>query len=248
MKKLKYIFYFIVIVWIGAFTQLAVNKFYTNEKRMMEAFADIQSDVIESKLQFTADYGTDYLDETDKKNLIQYFAKEIGLNSDYKISLSKGKDSEVISGTKQSKSASTVIEVVSTNVNNTINHYILITLKIFEKTDSILEYKNIVEKAAKSLEVKEYQSLITLNGKYNGKLSIEEKSNVVDKLVKRLQGVIINEKRTEDLFTVYAYTGLIEDYITITGEKVNVNIVVNYDEREDNTNIYLATPILNEDY
>ena len=59
---------------------------------------------------------------------------------------------------------------------------------------------------------------------------------------------IAYENRKEDLFTVYAYSGLIEEYITVAGSKVNMQIAMSYDEKKDITFVYLATPFLNDGY
>ena len=40
----------------------------------------------------------------------------------------------------------------------------------------------------------------------------------------------------------------IDEYITVSSNKINVNIMMNYDEQKDETNVYVATPISSEDY
>ena len=59
---------------------------------------------------------------------------------------------------------------------------------------------------------------------------------------------MVVEQRGDELYTVYAYTGLINDYVKSEGNKINVNIAFNYNEKKNKTNLYVATPILNQDY
>lgn len=89
---------------------------------------------------------------------------------------------------------------------------------------------------------------MTFTGTYDGKLSIEERNKITDRFVKDLQANVVVEQRGDELYTVYAYTGLINDYVKSEGNKINVNIAFNYNEKKNKTNLYVATPILNQDY
>ena len=53
---------------------------------------------------------------------------------------------------------------------------------------------------------------------------------------------------SDDVFNVYAYSDSIKDYVVNGTTKSNINIVMTYDSNADVTWIYVATPILSENY
>ena len=48
--------------------------------------------------------------------------------------------------------------------------------------------------------------------------------------------------------TVYAYTPCITDKVQVEQKDINMNLIFNYNEENDKTYFYIASPILNEDY
>ena len=56
------------------------------------------------------------------------------------------------------------------------------------------------------------------------------------------------ENRDNEMFTIYAYAKGAGSYITIGGSKINMNIAIGYDEEQDATKVYLASPVNSLDY
>ena len=50
------------------------------------------------------------------------------------------------------------------------------------------------------------------------------------------------------LYTIYAYTTYVSDFVMQEDQAVNVNIAMRYNEEEDKTYVYVATPVLGLDY
>lgn len=252
MKKIKIAAYIVGVLWIAAGVQLLVNKTFVDDRRIIDAFANGKSEIVESRLELALDYGAKFLSEEDKKELIGYMADSIGLNKDYQLIREAGEKTSSLIAEKHGKNADTNIEVVSVREQDgdfvKTRQYVIVRMTIYDKTNSILDYKRMLEKAAEDLKAGDYQTLITFAGQVDGKLSKEETDAEVDKMLGRLQAKVIAENREENLYTVYAYTGLAKDSLRAAGEKININVAVSYDETTDKTNIYLATPVLNEDF
>ena len=253
MKKIRITLYTLVILTIALVSQIVVNNMFRDEGRITDAFFSANSKAEESKLEIVVDYGKRFLSEEDKRNLIDYIAASIELNSDYEIEHQKGKTSSSMVAVKKGKNADTQIEVISVEQNDKagireVKQYLIITLMIHKNTSGIMEYKKMLENAVAKLDVVDYQCLIQLNGVYSGDLSIEERNKITDNLLRSLQAKVITDNRENDLYTVYAYTGLVKEYIKVSNQKVNINILMNYDEIKDETTICLASPILNSDY
>ena len=95
--------------------------------------------------------------------------------------------------------------------------------------------------------------LITTESRKNenemdGSLSMSQKNIISDKIIESSGGRIVTERRSDSLFTVYAYTDKIDDYVLNGSLKTNLNVAITYDEENDITEVYMATPFMNEDY
>ena len=250
--KFKMTLYIIAVLWVAFLTQVAVHFLIQDEGRIIEAFANTNSNIVESKVEVAADYGSRYLNRKDKEKIIDSIASSIGIH-DYEIEEKKGSNSFEYKAEKKSKNGEVFIELISIEKDTDhgtkeIKHYILVNVGIYEDSASIIQYKEVIEDAMKQINVLDYQSIIRFNGVYDGKLTLDEKIKITDELFRNLDGEIISENRDNNLFIVYGYTGIIKEYIKTNDNKINVNVVITYNEETDKTNIYLASPILNEDY
>lgn len=120
-----------------------------------------------------------------------------------------------------------------------------------------LDFENDIKKAFLVQEelhrkenpyVRMQESSINVRGSYRRELLLAERNQKVDELLKTLNAKVVSEYRSQDFFTVYAYTPYIADYKLQKGQPVNVNIALQYDEEENQTYIYAAVPILEMEY
>lgn len=250
-KKVKSIVYVVAILWIAVISQLFVNRFFTDDSKLVDAFTKANSVVMDSNLYLVADMGTDYMSEEDEKNLLQYVFSEIGLTEECKIT--REKDTNTILTKRESDQSTTVIKLVRDREKTKKDtyeerRYLILDITINEDVNSILSYKKRAEKIVDKLEAITFESQVTFTGTYDGKLSIEERNRITDQFIRDLQASVVVEHRGDELYTIYAYTGLISDYVKSEGNKINVNIAFTFNEKNNKTNLYVATPILNQDY
>ncbi|WP_167957735.1 YwmB family TATA-box binding protein [Anaerosporobacter faecicola] len=250
-RKVKTIAYVSIVLWIAVISQIGVNRYFTDDSKLVDAFTKTNSAIMDSNLYMVADLGTDYMKEEDEKNLIQYMASKIGIDEDCKIT--KGEEQEVLYTKCVSDAATTIIKLIRNQEEEKdgvkmVRRYLIVDLTIKEDVNSILTYKKKAEKSAEGLEARDVESQVTFTGRYDGKLSMEERNQVTDQFLRNLQASIVLEQRGDELYTIYAYTGLIDDYIKSQGSKINVNLAFTYNEKKNTTKLYVATPILNQDY
>ncbi len=252
-KKAKTTIYVIGVLWIAVIMQIAVNGLFRTDNNILEAFVSTNSEVSSFELEMAADYGTGFLSEADKRELILYMAGEIGLQVDQEVTVNRDdKDCEVFIQ-KNSKNAETLIKIVSVEQENTsgiteINHYLLVNLKIYKNMDSILNYRTLLEDIFNKLDTTNLQTTMQLTGNYKGKLTLNEMNSIADGMIEKLEGKVAYANRQEELFTIYAYSGLLEEYVSSIGTKINIHVAINYDETTDSTNVYLGTPVINGGY
>lgn len=252
-KKSKLTIYVIGVLWIAVIMQIAVNSLLRPNSNILEAFVSTNSEVTSFELEMAADYGTGYLSESDRKDLVMFVAKKIGLQTNQEVVVNRDNDDCEIYIEKLGKNAETLIKVVSVEQENDqgiaeIHHYLVVRLKLYKNLDSVLTYRKLLKDIFKELETKDLQTTMQLTSNYKGKLGLDDMNRIADNMIENLQGKVAYANRQEDLFTIYAYSGLLDEYVTSLGTKINIHVAINYDEAKDATNVYLGTPVINGGY
>lgn len=250
-KKVKATIYVVGVLWVAVMSQLLVNRIFTSDARIMDAFVDTDTNIEESKLNIVADYGDGYLQNDQKEEVLKRLADTVGLK-EYKMKTETTKDTVNMRLHERNKKKDTSIEFVTlSNVQGkktSYHHFVLLEMKLNREFDKVIEMKKAAEKYVSKWGAKDYQSIIKFSGSYQGQLSQKAIDGHVGGLLKNLQARKVDSVRAGNFFSVYAYTGLVKDYIKASGKRININVVVTYNEEEDKTELCLATPVLNEDY
>lgn len=263
-QKLRFFLCIVVLLWIAVGTQALAKQVFNKEGDIMSAFLATNSGLMESTLEMTADYGDKYLSQADKETLIKYIANGMGILVDSKMDIYDNGQRQEISFVKKAARAQTTIKIVTVGsletsdafaqtekTNGEVAQYLMVRLVIYEDANNdILSYKDMVETIYHKLNVAEKKTNTTLQlcGAYSGNLMLDTKNKMADSMIKALDGTVIFENREEDLYTIYAYTGLLREYIVVDENKINIQVAITYDEDNDCTRIYLATPIISGDW
>ncbi len=251
-KKTKLTLYIAAVLWLAVVTQLFMNRFFYDEAEMTQAFVNTNTGELKSTIEIIADYEKEFLSETDKKELILYLADSIGLKVDSDISVTSEETRSEYAYEKVAKNATTQLKVVSLEQKEDeaiiIKHYILVKLNIRESISSMDQYRKLLLKALKDLGIEKQQLTMQYEGSFSGMLSKAEKDRISELMVNELEGEIAMRYEEDNLYTVYAYTGLINEYIMSLGSKVNIQIAITYDKQAGKTIVYLASPILNQSW
>ena len=252
LKRTKATLYMAAVLWLAVITQLFINKLFHEDFQITEAFVKTNAQEMKSSIEVVAQYDAGFLSEADKKNVIQSLADAIGLTIDRDISVEKEGNRSEYSFVKKAKQASSEIKVISMEQEEDaaikMRHYIIVRLSIYESIENIDRYKKIIEDTLKKSGVDTRQITMQFEGNFDGPLSAEMKKKTAASLVDELQGEIVSEYDEGDIYTVYAYTGLINEYITSVNSKVNIQIAMTYNEITDKTKVTMATPILNQSW
>lgn len=252
-KRLRLTIYMLGVLWIAVIMQFAVNSIYQPNKSILEAFIGTNSEVSSFEIEMAAEYGNNYLSEADKKELVRYLASEIGLQLDQPITINRDNNDSEVFALKKGKNAESLIKIVSVEQATAsglteTKHYVIIRLKLLQNMDSLMAYRSLLKDIFGELEVKNVQTNMEITGSYQGKLTLEQMNTIADSMIDNLQGSVAYANRQEGLFTIYAYTGLIDEYINSLNTKINIHIAINYDESSDTTHVYLGTPVITGSY
>lgn len=251
-KRMKLTLYIAMVLWVAVAAQILVNRMFQDDIQITEAFVKTNAEEMQSSIEIAGEYDAGFLSDQNKKDLICDLAAKIGLVIDKDISVwEEGTRSEYYFY-KHAKNASSEIKLISVEQEEEdavkMRHYIIIRLSISDGIQSIDKYKIVLEETFKRLEVKDTQITLKYEGNKVGNLSPEQKHEVAQLLVDDLQGEIALEYDEGDLYTVYAYTGMLKEYITSMDNKINIQIAISYNELTNKTKIELATPVLNDSW
>ncbi len=91
-------------------------------------------------------------------------------------------------------------------------------------------------------------SILKAEGSIEGELNNTEKNNITDEIMKKLEAKVVTGNRDDSIYTVYGYCGKIEEYVVFGSTKTNINVAITYDEQNNLTRVYMATPIISTEY
>lgn len=252
-QKQKVWLYILGVLWIAVIVQVGVNHLLLPRTSLLQAFVSTNTNVSAFELEMCASYGKGEISEKEKLDLVYYLADSIGLKVDGSPSISdNGEETEVVFE-KDGKNADTSIKVVTLKQQGddgttNYNHYILTRLTLYDNTESLLWYRGLLEKTLKELKAENIETTMQLSSTYKGRMSLESMNKLADSMIESLGGKVVYANREEELFTVYAYSGLLKEYVTSLGTKINIHIAIQYDKDTDTTIVYLGTPVINGGY
>ena len=125
-----------------------------------------------------------------------------------------------------------------------LEQYILMELSIDNSIDSAIYYKEKIEDELERLNIVADVN-INLKGCVQGPLSNAKKNEICEDIIEELKGELIIGGENDDIYTVYAYSKNIKDYIINGSVKTNINIMISYDKEKDLSWITVGTPIIN---
>lgn len=88
----------------------------------------------------------------------------------------------------------------------------------------------------------------TLKGTIPGRLTKEEKQEIVASMYGYEGGRCLYEKESEGYYVSYGFTNGIPLTKKVGGMNINMNIAITYDEKEDKSIVYFGVPIIQGDY
>ena len=196
------------------------------------------------------------------------YHRERGKNGYTAILLKEGEDS-----TLQLQ----LITVENEESENLISQqqYLRIRLEIKDSVKSGIYYRQLIEDTMRKLfrenEEKSAGYLqsgserhsyadnlwLSVKGTIYGAADVKRQKKIADSMLAGIgaekifdneEQVGIREDKNLIMYSIYAYTPEIDDYVAIGSEKINVNIVFSYDEVNNVTIIHAGSPIINYDY
>jgi len=212
---------------------------------IVSAFRELQTVWGECQLECTGRWQDGTYSVLEKQEFLESLAEELGITDGYLLKVSSTERKERTDLYKNGKYAYTMLSIV-TDKEREIN-YVLIKIDFTELTDSAIYYKKRLKELLKENRISGNITL-GMSGSYEGELTREQKDQLTGYFFEKMEGNTVENGNLDELYTVYGYTREIEEYLVINGNKTNINVAISYDETKDETNIYVATPVINKSY
>ncbi len=241
-----------ILLWIIAiYNIIAFGRDGDAKETLVSAFNQIQLNEMSASLEAFGYYGDVYLSKGAKETFVKDIGYELGLNYCDVVTEYNGKIATTTL-TKDGKYADTKVSLVTHEENLSENvieshQYVMIQIDLGSNIDAAMDYQSVLKSLFEKMEI-DGDVTVNLTGYRDGNSDLALRNMISDQFIEQLDAEIVAENRTKELYTIYAYTNRVEDYIEVSGKKINLNISVHYEETDDRTYYYVATPIINEDY
>lgn len=174
--------------------------------------------------------------------LLRYFGEEIGLTVDGEIREVSYEGRLEFVYEKLAAQAHSVIKVVY--LEEPEAYYVCAEITLTgDQAAASAAFRKRMNKAAEKIGLTEVSTTLELCGIYDGEIPLGKKDEITDLLLSELYAQPVYENRQNANYTVYAYTGAVEEYITVEKKKINVQVALYYDKDMDCTEVVLASPL-----
>lgn len=243
----------VVILFLGLI--LADRVFTENIKyggeELVEAFGNTKFRIEDTELNVWGEYIPKYMKKEEMAEVVENVALKLGIK-EYHEDFVDVKDKKVYTIEKSSKDAHTkiqLVEIVESTDNGTFKarNYLTISIKLYDKYKSIGYYENRLVKLYDQMEIVPTKGLIITASQY-GEVSIEVAQEVMEGIVLALKGEVKSIVALDEVNSVYGYSKYMEDFVVANGERINMDLAISYNEKEEKTYLYVATPVITFEY
>lgn len=235
----------IIAVWLFVILKAFVGSFFEKNTSLVSAFSMTNPEELSATVELTAEYTGDFLQ---KEQILFEIAEQIQLQITEKPSSIVTSNRQEVYYVKKAKAADTELRVITlleeTGTEYVEKTYVYAKIMLKNSIDAVFTYKNLLQEVVGQLECKDMSTTIQLVGDYVGYLTLNRRNEVTDKILDCLGASVVYEHREQELYTVYAYTASLDNYIMVEGKKINVHVAMSQDEDNYRTILYLASPIL----
>jgi len=268
---MKRALYAAIILWVVGSGVYLAGMERVHSVSISTAFTDSADErqwcELDTYIEGYGKFGVCYLTQEEKEKLVKNIASALGITSSYGLATVCEDEVNTTVLSKESVNGSVTIKAITQEQQGTdntatedeqaydsttesglaANQYVYVNITVNNDMDCASSYRELVEGVFDAMGI---QGNVNMNlvGSLEGALNSTEKNELADGLLDRLDAKVVAENRDSDIFTIYAYSKGAGSYITIGGSKINMNIAIGYDEEQNRTKVYLASPVNSLDY
>lgn len=243
--KRRLLWMLIAAAWIFVFLKLLAGAIFEKNTSLVAAFSVTNPDAISATVEVAAKYPMENREEKEQKKMMEKIAAAIGLSIEGEPEITETEQRKELRYYKDALAADTEIKVIQLQKEaEGEENYLYAKICLNESLETVLAYKVLLEKTLQELACTEISTTIQLVGDYAGYLPIDRRNEITERILSALEAEIVYEYKEEDLYTIYAYTAGLDNYITVEDKRINIHIAMSQNEERYRTVLYLASPIL----
>lgn len=241
---------FLIVVWSIVAIQMYVNyqERMGNMSRTVPAFAVADDTNLEETIKGYGYFGTMTISDKIRKTMLENLAYKLGITDGYVFSAGNGDGFDKIVLTKEGKYATTVLQVISMEQKQgEPEQYIVMEISTREKAAKALSLYQKVKRIYEEIGV-DGQVSLEISMEQEGNTAAGDKGDMVEEIFNLAKAKKVDTIKENGIYTVYGYTRLEDTYLNLQDKKVNIQMVMSYDEKEDKTYVKMGIPMVNSSY
>lgn len=236
--KIQRFFVFLAIaVWgVSAFLLLKNSK--VEEDGMVETFCENVTYNRRVEIGGMGELSLDDRASSSKKMILMEIAKKLNVK---KYSINEDENGIVLY--QNSKNGEVNLEIK----NKDEKEYLKINVTLKDGFESIDSYRTVLEECFDDYGVNT-DVTVNMKGAAIGNLTDVQRENLANRILESCGAKKVLDGNSDEAYIVYGYDKNYKNYVNIGKNKVNVNIIISYNEEDCLTEIQLASPITNNDF
>ncbi len=219
------------------------------EETLVTTFNNSQFQPIQINLNTWGTLNNSFSTLEEMRELSKHFTDDLKISNFDHVEEKESESLREFTVIRASKNAKTTVKLqsIKDELSDTANTYLVIDIIIYDKYKGLAYLKEKLDKIYAANDIKANTN-ITIMGHMKGKLTEKERDKICKSIMKNIDARVEEVYETEKIYSVYGYTKLIDEYITSNQKKINVNCAFRYNEYENKTYLYLATPLITVEY
>lgn len=247
-KKVK--ISFLIVVWSIVAIQMFVNyrEKMKHDNQAVTAFSVIDDAVFSERISGYGYFGTMDITDGIKKEMLENLAYKLGITEGYHFTTENNDDYMKLELKKKGSSGDTALQLISmVKPDGEPEQYIVMDIR--KKTD-IQNAQVMFQKVKRVYEEigVEAQTSLEIEAEQKGEIINENDIGIVENILKSADAKKVDAINEDGIYTIYGYTKRENSYMTLNGNKVNLQIVMSYDETQNKTYLKIGIPIVNTSY
>ncbi len=227
-----------------------IKRGHTKQEDILASvFRQSNAKAVQSNINTYGKLDTTELTFEEMEAVCHMFAQKMELDDPWQVKKEQTDEIKRFQITRSSNDAKTTIKIESIKYpqQNTAETYMIVDIILYNYCDHIMPIKEKMEQAFQKANI-DYTTNIVMTGTYEGSIEEEDKKQLAQTMMKKLQGKIHETYATEQVYSMAGYTKKIPTYIMSNQKKININLAVRYNAYENKTYLYLATPVITVEY
>ena len=226
---------------------ISITSTAAKEVAMVGVFENVGFNIIQSDINVWTKINSKKLDEQELKKIAVEVADQMNIQKPYEFKLLYENDNQKCILTKKSKNARTQIKIERIKNKELVENYAVIDITLYDKFDNTDYLKKLCQDELEKVGEKP-KSNVTIVGYCSGNIDKGQKQVVSNKVFSYLRAKKTEENDIENGYNINGYSRLIDNHIITKNKKMNLDLSMNYNECEDKTYLFLATPIITVEY